>query len=142
VTSVTDYGDVIRDLAALLAASAREDDPYAPAYRLAVRLRIAPETRLRVVEARLREALGDPWPPMTIESFLGHDGRRVAYLPKGAPDEEGAITGVGVKYVYVRYDGSEQPRATSPADLIFLDDEAATAADRNHETKEAHHDGA
>jgi hypothetical protein len=124
---MADRYDPIPDLAALLAASVREDDPYAPAYRLAVKLRITPKTRVKVVEARLREALGEPLPGGTIEGFLGGDGRRVAYMPQGAPDEEGVITGVGVKYVYVRFDGDSHAKATSPADLMFID-EAATAA--------------
>ena len=118
---MADGYDPLPDLAALLAATVYMDGIPA-AGRLARRLRITTETSFRVIEARLREALGEPLPGGTIESFLGGDGRRVAYMPKGAPAEEGVITGVGSMFVYVRYDGAGHSSATSPADLIFIDE--------------------
>lgn len=54
---MADRYDPIPDLAALLAASVHEA-AIPSAYRLAVKLRITPESGAKAVEAKLREALG------------------------------------------------------------------------------------
>jgi len=60
---------------------------------------------------------------MTIEEAKNSIGRRVQYIPfKGCDPsliEQGTITSTNDKYVFVRYDGDVNSKATRPEDLNF-----------------------
>ena len=51
-------------------------------------------------------------------------GRKVIYTPKGNYEgkklEEGVITSVNSKYVFVRYGNEYQSKATDPEDLRYV----------------------
>jgi len=57
------------------------------------------------------------------EALARYDALRVLYRPRGAGidrTEEGTITSVNDRWVFVRYQGLEGGRATDPADLTLL----------------------
>ena len=57
---------------------------------------------------------------MTIYEAREHEGSRVEYRAAGQPPEQGVITGAGLRFAYVRYDGGTAPKATDPAALTLL----------------------
>lgn len=57
---------------------------------------------------------------MTLDEAREHVGAGVVYLPPGRPREDGVITSVNDRYVFVRYDGDKGSKATTPTDLILL----------------------
>lgn len=57
---------------------------------------------------------------MTLDQARQHIGCGVVYSPGWGPREDGVIVRVNERYVFVRYSGSETPKATSPSDLILL----------------------
>jgi hypothetical protein len=44
-------------------------------------------------------------------------GRGVVYAPQHGPREDGVIVRWNEDFIFVRYAGSETPKATNPADL-------------------------
>lgn len=59
---------------------------------------------------------------MTIDEARGAIGLKVAYRPPhpGAAIEEGIITSVNARYVFVRYGAQVHSSATRPEDLTFV----------------------
>ncbi len=58
---------------------------------------------------------------MTIEEARGNIGNGVIYHPRGGGGtEEGTITSVSDRFVFVRYGRSRTSAATDPADLTLL----------------------
>jgi hypothetical protein len=60
---------------------------------------------------------------MTIDEARAHVGDGVIYRPPGGgydSAEEGTITSVNDRWVFVRYGRSRTSAATDPADLILL----------------------
>jgi hypothetical protein len=64
---------------------------------------------------------------VTLDEALGHVDHGVVYAPAHGKREDGVITSVGTRYVYVRYAGDAHSKATEPGDLELLGT-AATAA--------------
>lgn len=60
---------------------------------------------------------------MTLDEAREHVGDGVTYRQPGRPTEDGVITSVGMRFVFVRY-ASQQPgahgQATYPDDLELL----------------------
>ena len=59
---------------------------------------------------------------MTLDEARGlldrrEDRRRVAYAPVGARPDQGVVTAVTDRWVFVRYDGQAHSNATRPEDL-------------------------
>ena len=54
---------------------------------------------------------------MTIDEARGHIGEGVVYVPGHGEREDGQITSVSDRFVFVRYTGSMHSKATDPADL-------------------------
>jgi hypothetical protein len=60
---------------------------------------------------------------MTVDEARGHIGHGVIYQPPGGgidSAEEGTITSVGGRWVFVRYGRSRTSAATDPAALTLL----------------------
>ena len=59
---------------------------------------------------------------VTIDEARGHIGDRVAYRParSALPAEDGVISSVSDRFVFVRYGSSVTSAATDPADLTLL----------------------
>lgn len=58
---------------------------------------------------------------MTLDEARAGIRRKVVYQPRpGMTPEEGVITSVNDRYVFVRYGTSVTPAATWPADIEFL----------------------
>lgn len=62
---------------------------------------------------------------MTIEEARAHIGERVRYdpgphRPWADPPEEGTITSVNDRFIFVHYDRKKASEATDPADLELL----------------------
>ena len=60
---------------------------------------------------------------MTLDEARNHIGNGVIYVPSGSSAdaaEEGTITSVGERWVFVRYGSSRTSAATDPADLTLL----------------------
>lgn len=57
---------------------------------------------------------------MTLEEAREHVNAGVAYLPPGGRREDGVITSVNERFVFVRYDGDTSAIATHPTDLVLL----------------------
>lgn len=51
---------------------------------------------------------------MTLEEAGAAIGRTVLYYQQHRAVEEGTITGVNARYVFVRYQGDRYPKATAP----------------------------
>lgn len=54
---------------------------------------------------------------MTLEEAQRRIGAPVVYTPGHGRREDGVIISVTDRYVFVRYSGSETPKATRPSDL-------------------------
>jgi hypothetical protein len=50
--------------------------------------------------------------------------RRVEYRPAGARPDQGVVTAVTDRYVFVRYNGQTHAKATVPEDLHLIWEEA------------------
>lgn len=57
---------------------------------------------------------------MTLDEAREHLDDGVVYLPPGGRREDGVITSVNERYVFVRYDGDTTSKATHPTDLVLL----------------------
>lgn len=57
---------------------------------------------------------------MTLGEAREHIDEGVVYTPAGGPAEDGVITGVSNRAVFVRYKGDLHAKATNPADLKLL----------------------
>jgi len=57
---------------------------------------------------------------MTLDECRGNIGAGVVYTPTHGDREDGVITSVGDRYVFVRYRGDQHSKATSPDDLTRL----------------------
>ena len=57
---------------------------------------------------------------MTRDEAAAHIGSKVIYQPHGGPVEEGVITSVGSRYVFVRYGSDVGSKATSADALTLL----------------------
>jgi len=57
---------------------------------------------------------------MTLDECRGNIGAGVVYTPTHGGREDGVITSVGDRYVFVRYRGDQHSKATSPDDLTRL----------------------
>jgi hypothetical protein len=58
---------------------------------------------------------------VTLDEARQHIGRGVVYQAcSHCPREDGVITSVNDAYVFVRYAGDQQSKATNPADLTLL----------------------
>lgn len=57
---------------------------------------------------------------MTLEEAREHAGHAVVYRRPGELAEDGTITSVGERFVFVLYTGDRHPKATDPADLALL----------------------
>lgn len=59
---------------------------------------------------------------MTLDEARQHIGHGVVYCPAHAADapEQGIITSVGVKAVFVRYGSDDHSKATRAGDLTLL----------------------
>lgn len=66
---------------------------------------------------------------MTLDEARDHIGEAVAYRAAGALAEDGVITSVGTRVVYVRYEGGRYPKATNPADLTLIEDNPGSEED-------------
>lgn len=56
---------------------------------------------------------------MTLEDARGHIGDGVVYKDEYGPFEDGTITSVNDRFVFVRYAGDVASTATKPADLVL-----------------------
>lgn len=57
----------------------------------------------------------------TLDEAAEHIDRGVVYVPyEGAAPEQGVITSANQTYVFVRYDGDQQSKATRPEDLRWM----------------------
>jgi hypothetical protein len=64
---------------------------------------------------------------MTLEEAANAVGRGVVYRPAGAyRSEDGVITSVNDRWVFVRYGVQDGSKATDPADLTLLATEATS----------------
>jgi len=60
---------------------------------------------------------------MTLDEAREHVGAGVVYRPRpDASAEDGTITSVNERWVFVRYTGNPQPQATAPQHLTLLAD--------------------
>ena len=57
---------------------------------------------------------------MTLDQARARVGAGVVYRPHGAPAEDGVITSVNDRYVFVLYAGDRTPKATPAEALTFL----------------------
>jgi hypothetical protein len=57
---------------------------------------------------------------MTTEEARSNVGRRVVYRPHPGGEEVGTITGANDRYVFVRYQGDSQAKATPAGSLSFI----------------------
>lgn len=58
--------------------------------------------------------------PLRLAEARASYGREVIYTPPhGEPTERGEITSANEEFVFVRYEGSWQPKATNPMLLDF-----------------------
>jgi hypothetical protein len=57
---------------------------------------------------------------MTLEEAREHTGHGVIYRRPGQLAEDGTISSVGERLVFVLYAGDRYPKATDPADLTLL----------------------
>ena len=58
---------------------------------------------------------------ITLDIARANVGRGVIYTAyDGAPSEQGVITSANDNYVFVRYDGDQQSKATRPEDLRWM----------------------
>lgn len=63
---------------------------------------------------------------MTLDDAKASIGVPVTYYTRHTATERGVITGVGDRYVYVRYGHDKYPKATAP-ELLELTNERETA---------------
>ena len=78
---------------------------------------------------------------ITFAQAHAHIGDGVIYVPRGSSAEaaeEGTITSVSGKWVFVRYGSSRQSAATDPADLTLL---AADLTERRRSFRASLRDG-
>ena len=78
---------------------------------------------------------------MTIAEARAHVGHGVVYHPAGCDcpgGQEGTITSVNDRWVFVRYGSSRQSAATDPADLTLL---AADLTERRRSFRASLRDG-
>lgn len=62
---------------------------------------------------------------MNIAQARDNEGKRVRYQPVGGRPEYGVLTGFSTLcFVFVRYDGDQQSKATPPGDLELVDTDA------------------
>ena len=57
---------------------------------------------------------------MTLDEARSHIGDGVVYTPAHGGREDGVITGVSSRVVFVRYAGDPAAKGTNPADLTLL----------------------
>jgi hypothetical protein len=57
---------------------------------------------------------------VTLEEAAAHIGAGVVYIPEHGAREDGVITSVTSRWVFVRYRGDAGSKATSPGDLTLL----------------------
>lgn len=56
---------------------------------------------------------------ITLKDAANRIGDAVIYRPRPGHVEQGYISSVGLRYVFVRYGGNRQAQATHPRDLDF-----------------------
>ena len=57
---------------------------------------------------------------MTLTEATAHVGAGVVYIPENGAREDGVITSVTSRWVFVRYRGDAGAKATNPGDLTLL----------------------
>lgn len=57
---------------------------------------------------------------MSLDEARSHIGAGVVYAPRGGAREDGTITSVNDRFVFVRYAGDSGSKATHPRDLELL----------------------
>lgn len=57
---------------------------------------------------------------MTLTEAAAHIGSGVVYIPEHGAREDGVITSVTSRWVFVRYAGDAGSKATNPGDLTLL----------------------